>query len=228
MPADPMPAHPTPPRTALVAGGTGLIGSHLLSLLRAEPVYRRVHVLLRRPVDDLAGDARIAPLVVDYNALPDLLPAVDDVYIALGTTIKVAGSQDAFRRVDLDHVVSVARAARAAGAQRLGVVSALGADARSPMFYNRVKGEMEAAVASLGYESVTIVQPSLLIGDRDALGQPGRPGEVWATRLLRPWMRLVPRGVRPIGASAVAQALARSVMAGAPGVRRLGSGAMQP
>jgi hypothetical protein len=95
------------------------------------------------------------------------------------------------------------------------------------VFYNRVKGDMQTAVAKLGFESVAIAQPSLLMGDRTALGQPTRAGEVWATRLLAPLMRLVPRGVRPIGASAVASALLAAALTAAPGVHILSSGDMQ-
>jgi len=214
-------------RAALLAGATGLIGAQLLARLRESAAYGHTHVLLRRELPGLAADARVTPHVIDFAQLPDPLPAVDDVFIALGTTIKVAGSQAAFRRVDFDHVVAVARAGRAAGARRLAVVSALGADAHSSVFYNRVKGEMQAAVAELGYESVVIAQPSLLIGDRAALGQPTRAGEVWINRLLKPWRGLVPRGVRPIEASAVADALLAATLAGQPGVHILGSGDMQ-
>jgi uncharacterized protein YbjT (DUF2867 family) len=222
-----MAASPSPARTALLAGATGLIGAQLLALLRDSAEYRHTHVLLRRAAPGLTGDARITPHVIAFAQLPDPLPAVDDVFIALGTTIKVAGSQAAFRRVDFDHVVSVARAARAAGAKRLAVVSALGADANSSVFYNRVKGEMQAAIAQLGYESVVIAQPSLLTGDRAALGQPTRGAEVWITRILNPWMGLVPRGVRPIKASAVASALLAATLVAKPGVHILSSGDMQ-
>jgi uncharacterized protein YbjT (DUF2867 family) len=216
-----------PLRTALLAGASGLIGTQLLALLRDHPAYRHTHLLLRRPVPGVAAYDRITPHIVDYAALPDPLPTVDDVYIALGTTIKVAGSQAAFRRVDFDHVVDTARAARAAGARRLGVVSSLGADARSAVFYNRVKGEMQDAIRTLGYESVVIAQPSLLIGDRSALGQPTRAGEVWIARMLNPWMGLVPRRVRPISAGAVASALIDATLKGVSGVRVLSSGDMQ-
>ena len=139
----------------------------------------------------------------------------------------MAGSQQAFRQVDFDFVVETARAAREAGAKRLAVVSALGADAASRVFYNRVKGEMEAAVAGLGYDSVTIAQPSLLLGDRRALGQPERSGEVWATRLLSPFMALVPRGVRPIAARDVAAAMMAATLAGKSAVQVLRSADMQ-
>src|SRR5437763_15812163 len=141
----------TAPRTALLAGATGLVGRALLSMLLASKHYRSVHVLLRRSTPDVKDDAKLKIHQVDFARLPAAFPKVDDVFIALGTTIKVAGSEAAFRQVDFDFVVSIARAARAAGATRLAVVSALGADAKARVFYNRVKGEMQAAIAQLGY-----------------------------------------------------------------------------
>lgn len=221
---------PDHPRTALLAGATGLIGRALLALLHASPHYDHVHVLVRRAVAEIAGvraDARSSLYTVDFAHLPEPLPAVDDVYIALGATLKVAGSEAAFRRVDFDFVVDTARAARAAGATRLAVVSALGADAASRILYNRVKGEMQDSVTQLGFDTVVITQPSLLLGDRAALGQPTRAGEVWATRLLAPVMWMVPRGVRPIPARTVAAAMLTATLAGAPGVHVLSSAQMQ-
>ena len=218
---------PQSPRTALLAGATGLIGRALLPLLLRSDRYQRVHVLLRRAASGLPGSPKLQLHVVDFNKLPQGFPKVDDVYIALGTTIKVAGSEAAFRQVDFDFVLNTAKAAQAAGARRLAVVSALGADAKSRVFYNRVKGEMQAALEKLGFESLSIAQPSLLMGDRAALGQPLRAGEVWAARLLTPVMRLVPAGVRPIQAGAVAQALLEANLAGAPGVHILASAQMQ-
>jgi uncharacterized protein YbjT (DUF2867 family) len=210
---------PHPLRHAVIAGATGLVGSELLPMLLASQRYAQVQVLVRRPAPGLPDDPRLVVQVVDFQSLP-ALPPVDDVFIALGTTIKVAGSQAAFRAVDFDAVLNTAKAARAAGATRLGVVSALGANAASGVFYNRVKGEMEAAVGALGFDSVVIVQPSLLLGDRTALGQPVRAGEVWGARLLG-WL---PRSVRPIAARQVAHALLREVARGEPGLRRLRSG----
>ncbi|MDQ3271063.1 MAG: epimerase [Pseudomonadota bacterium] len=155
-------------------------------------------------------------------------PAVDDVFIALGTTIKVAGSQQAFRAVDFDAVLAVARSARAAGARRLGIVSAMGANAKSSVFYNRVKGDMEDAVGQLGYETVVLARPSLLSGDRSSLGQPHRAAEKFAAtamRLLRP---LTPANYRAIDAADVAAALVSSVLAASPGHTVLLSSDMQP
>jgi uncharacterized protein YbjT (DUF2867 family) len=128
------------PRIALLAGATGLVGRALLSMLLAAKRYRSVHVLLRRVAPDIEANAKLKVHLVDFARLPADFPTVDDVFIALGTTIKVAGSEAAFRQVDFDFVVNTARAARAAGATRLAVVSALGADAKSRVFYNRVKG----------------------------------------------------------------------------------------
>jgi uncharacterized protein YbjT (DUF2867 family) len=214
------------PRTVLLAGATGLVGRALLQQLLEHAAVSHVHVLLRRAAPSLEAHSKLVLHVVDLAHLRRL-PRVDDVYIALGTTIKTAGSQQAFRQVDHDHVIAIARTAREAGAKRLAVVSALGADRDSRVFYNRVKGEMEADAAALGYDSVCFAQPSLLLGDRAALGQPERFGEVWASRLLRPVMPLVPRGVRPIAAHDVAAAMIAATLSPRPGVHRLASARMQ-
>jgi uncharacterized protein YbjT (DUF2867 family) len=216
------------PRRAWLAGASGLVGRALLQQLLDDARWQRIDLLARRDLPGLPAHPKLQPHRVDFAQLPSTLPATDDVFIALGTTIRVAGSQQAFRRVDFDAVVDTARAGRAAGATRLAVVSALGADARSAVFYNRVKGEAEAALATLGYRSVVIARPSLLAGDRAALGQPERAGEVWALRLLGPVMGLVPKGVRPIRADDVARAMIAALAEGMPGPRVLGSAQMQP
>jgi uncharacterized protein YbjT (DUF2867 family) len=214
------------PRTALLAGATGLVGRALLSLLLASPHYRSVHVVLRRRPSDIGTSEKLQIRQVDFARLPAAFPKVDDVFIALGTTIKIAGSEAAFRQVDFDFVVNIARDALAAGATRLAVVSALGADPTSRIFYNRVKGEMEIAVMQIGYKSVVIAQPSMLLGNRATLGQPPRSAEIWAERLLGPLGWIMPKSVRPIPARAVASALLAAVLDAKPGVRVLKSGAM--
>ena len=215
------------PRTALLAGATGLVGSALLTSLLASPDYQRVHALVRRTSPHIEPAPRLRIHEVDFERLPEAFPAANDVFIALGTTLRSAGSEEAFRHVDLDYVVDVARAAQSRGATRLGVVSALGADVHAPIFYTRVKGEMEIAVMRLGYESVVIAQPSVLTGDRAELGQRARSGEMWAARVLRPMSRLMPPNMRPIAARAVAAALLTAVRMAQPGLTVLKSGAMQ-
>ena len=213
------------PRRAIVAGASGLIGRALLPLLCADPGTSEVHALLRRPLPGL--DPRVRQHVIDYTSLAGALPACDDAYCCLGTTIAVAGSQAAFRAVDFDAVLAFARAARAAGATRLAVVSALGASTASTVFYSRVKGEMEAAIATLGYEVLVIARPSLLAGDRAALGQKTRIGERIGLWLTAPLGALVPRSVRPIAAGRVAASMLAALRQARPGVRIVLSGELQ-
>ncbi len=155
------------------------------------------------------------------------LPKVDDCFIALGTTIKVAGSKEAFRAVDLKAVEAVALAVRASGATKLGVVSAMGANSHSSVFYNRIKGEMELSLARMGFKSLVIARPSLIDGDRATLHQPGRSGEGLGLLLARGLSPLLPTNYRAIKASDIAHALIRHVRTGTPGVVTLMSGEMQ-
>ncbi len=210
-----------------IAGASGLVGRELLKLLLDRELD--VHALLRRPVPDLSRSEHLHQHTVDFaNLDTSRLPAPQAVYIALGTTIAVAGSQEAFKAVDLDAVVNTAKAAREAGARRCAVVSALGASASSSVFYNRVKGEMEQALRKIGFEHLVIARPSLLIGERAALGQPVRRGEVWGERLTRPLRALIPARLRPIEATRVARALDDALLQDdAPAVQVLESDALQ-
>lgn len=209
-----------------VAGASGLVGRALLDVLARQPGY--VHSLVRRP-QDLPAYPRLAQHRVDFSRadLGTQLPTPRAVYIALGTTIAQAGSQEAFRAVDLDAVLTVARAARAQGASRCAVVSALGADPKSAVFYNRVKGEMEQALAQLGFARLVIARPSLLVGDRAALGQTERAGERWALRLSGPLRGWIPKRWRPIAAGQVASAMALAMEQADPTLSVLESAQMQ-
>jgi uncharacterized protein YbjT (DUF2867 family) len=138
-----------------------------------------------------------------------------------------AGSQQAFRAVDFDAVLNVARAARAAGARSCAGVSALGADAGSKVFYNRVKGEAEQALRALGFARLVLARPSLLSGDRATLGQPGRRGESWALRLSLPLSPLIPARWRPIAAERVARAMRLAIAQDTGAVCVLESAQMQ-
>jgi uncharacterized protein YbjT (DUF2867 family) len=207
----------------LIAGASGLVGRELVRALSRHHEYAAVHSLVRR--SSSSALPRVIEHVVDFEALP-ASPPCDDVFIALGTTIKAAGSEAAFRRVDHDYVLAVAKSARRAGASRLGIVSALGADPKSRVFYNRVKGEVEAALSHLGYDSVVIARPSLLLGDREALGQPARAGERWAERLLRPIAPLIPASYRPVAAADVAASLLAAVLSAPASVSVVSSASM--
>lgn len=207
--------------TILIAGATGLVGRELIR--EALAAGAAVQALVRRTGAAAPG---VRQIVVDFAALP-ALPSAELAACALGTTIKTAGSQAAFRAIDFDAVVAFAGAARAAGVTRFAVVSALGANAQSSNFYSRVKGEMEAALASLAFEQLVIAQPSLLAGDRESLGQPSRLGEKLALALSAPLAPLIPLAWRPIQASTVARALWRSLSGTQTGVQVLVSKELQ-
>jgi uncharacterized protein YbjT (DUF2867 family) len=187
-----------------LAGATGLVGQAILEGLLADESVAAVHALGRRAPG--VAHPKLIPHVVDFAALPPL-PPLDEVYLALGTTIKTAGSRAAFRAVDFDANLAVARASLAAGARRAGLVSAMGADAKSRIFYNRVKGELEDALTRLTFDGLVIARPSLLVGDREALGQPKRAAERIATAVSKLLAPLVPANYQPVAASDVARAL---------------------
>ena len=190
-------------RLVALAGATGLVGREILRGLVADPSVTAIHVLARRAIEPAP---KVIPHVVDFRSVP-ALPRLDEVYLALGTTIKVAGSQEAFRAVDFDANLAVARAALAAGARRAGLVSAMGASAKSRVFYSRVKGELEHALAVLAFEGLVIARPSMLAGDRESLGQPVRRGEHIALAVSRLLGPLIPRNFRSVAAADVAGAL---------------------
>ena len=203
-------------RTALLVGATGLVGNHCLDRLLSEPTYRRVVVLTRRKLG--LNGAKLEEEAVDFERLSERAEAVrgDDVYCCLGTTRKVAGSNEAFRRVDHDYVVEVARLAKANGAARFALVSSVGADAQSSNFYLRVKGETERDVEALGYPALEIFRPSFLVGTRTER----RPGEAVASAVSRGLAGALfgpLRKYRPIEASIVAAAMVRSLVRGEPG-----------
>ena len=198
-------------------GATGLVGSHTLDLLASDPAFTRIVVVARRKFAE-ATAPRVEAHVVDFERLderPDLF-RVDQVICALGTTIKaVGGSQERFRAVDYGIPRTAAKLALAQGVRHFLLVSALGAGAGSRVFYSRVKGELEDTLRTMGFRSVTILRPSLLLGDRRAF----RFGEEVAKRL--GW--LAPGRYRPIHAREVAAALVRSAREDVPGLHILES-----
>lgn len=210
-------------RTVIIAGATGLVGKEILRGLLADDSVTAVCSLGRRV--PATQHPKLTSHVIDFAALPSL-PTADEVYLALGTTIRAAGSQAAFRFIDYDANLAVARSALKAGAKRVGLVSAMGADASSRLFYSRVKGELEDALIRMPFEGIVMVRPSLLLGDRESIGQSVRPGERMASALAKAVGAFIPANYKPIHASAVARALLRYVPS-ANGRQILLSGSMR-
>lgn len=204
--------------TALIAGATGLVGSHLLHQLLEDPAWDRVIALARRPlsVSHPKLDARLADFARLSIALEDI--KADALFCTLGTTIKQAGSQEAFRRVDHDYPLQLAKWASRTGVEQYLLVSAMGANPSSRIFYNRVKGEVERDIAALGIPSLTIVRPSLLLGERSEHRR-GEAAGAWIFRHLR-WLFNGPLAQwQPNRAEDVARVMLRHARSARPGVQ---------
>jgi uncharacterized protein YbjT (DUF2867 family) len=192
-------------RNALIAGASGLIGSRLVDLCGQDEGYSQVHVVTRRPLFSGAADGPIEH-VVDFDQLAETdlgEVRIDDVFCALGTTIRTAGSKAAFRRVDQDYVLALGQLALRLGARRFLLVSSLGADPRGSSFYLRVKGEVEADLAGLGLEQLYVFRPSLLKGKRREF----RLGEAFGNVAMGLFSPLVPKKLRPVTDETLARAM---------------------
>lgn len=209
----------TTPKIALVAGATGLVGGLLLKTLLDAPDYTRVYALTRRLIGK--EHPKLANRVVIFDRMAEQLKGLvaQDAFCCIGTTISEAGSQEAFREADVDAVLLFARAARAAQCTRFVVVSSVGASSTSKKFYLRTKGEMEEAVTDLGFTSVDILQPSLLLGPRAAMRPLEIAGGIFAP-LINPFLTGARESLRAIPAETVARGMLGASRRGAKGTYR--------
>ena len=205
-------------KTALLAGATGLIGSQLLPLLLASERYAKVIVVGRKAVPII--HPKLVQVVTELDKLEDvrLKLIADDVFCCLGTTMAQAGSKEAFFKVDFLYVVQLAALAASNFAAQFMVVSSMGADAGSPIYYSRVKGEMEAAVRQVPFRAIHIFRPSLLLGER-ARPRLGEQLGAMGLRLLRPLLRGPLLKYRPVPGAAVAAAMLRAAKDDGGGVQ---------
>ena len=173
-------------KTALVVGATGAVGKALVYQLIEDKSYARILVLSRKPLT--IKHHKLSVVMVNFDTLADYSEqmAADDVFCCLGTTIKVAGSKAAFYKIDHDYVVDVARICKQKGAQQFILVTAMGADVNSAIFYNKVKGEVEQHIADLRYDTFITVRPSLLLTNRSEF----RFGE-WMAQVMMKYTRFL-------------------------------------
>lgn len=173
-------------KTALVIGATGLVGKQVLNYLLASPIYNQIKILTRRASG--IQHEKLNEIFFDFDKPDASLVKADDIFCCLGTTIKKAGSEEAFKKVDFQYPLQIGRLGKLNGSSKYLIVSSMGADSKSFIFYNRVKGEIEKELTDLHYETLHILRPSLLLGDRGGEARFGEKiGEVLA-KILDPVM----------------------------------------
>jgi len=208
-------------KTALLIGATGLIGDLLAHQLVDSPDYSSVKVLIRKSLT--WQHPRLQEVQFDFDHPNGLLTQADDIFCCLGTTMKKAGSRDAFRKVDYQYPLDIARLGLANGAKQFSIVTAMGADTNSSFFYNRVKGEVERDLTALGYPTLLIFRPSLLLGNRTE----NRFGERLAEGAMRLFAPLIPARYRGVDAAKVANAMRQTAQQGLTGKHIFESDALQ-
>jgi uncharacterized protein YbjT (DUF2867 family) len=214
------------PKIVLLAGATGMVGKLALDALLEAPDVARVFAITRRPLG--REHPRLANRIVQFDNIETQLKGLT-CHVAvccLGTTIRQAGSQEEFRRVDMDYALAFARTAKAAQAQRLVVVSSAGASAGSKNFYLRTKGEMEDALAAVGFVSLDILQPSLLLGLRSQM-RPLELAGMLVMPLVSPFLRGEREQFRAIAAKTVAAAIVGATRSGRKGIQRYTHGGLE-
>lgn len=205
-------------RSALIAGASGLVGQYALGSLLASGAYNQVTAVVRKPL--AIQHPRLRQVIINYDQIDKAGAALkaDDVFCCLGTTRRQAGSEQAFSLVDYDYPMTLARLTLKKGAQQFMVISALGADPRSRLFYNRIKGEMEQDAMALGFKTVCVFRPSLLIGKRKEFRLGEKIGVGLAT-FLRPLMFGSLKRYRGIEARIVGRAMVKAAQQMQPGRR---------
>lgn len=209
-------------KTAIVAGASGLIGRELVQKLILSDHYRLIYILSRKKSGIV--HEKIRELVIDFDKIGELKfdEPIDDIYCTLGTTMKQAGSRRNFKKVDYEYVVALADLGKKSGALKFLVISAMGANAKSPVFYNRVKGMTEEALKNIGYKELVILRPSLLLGERSET----RTGEKLSGFIMKALNILIPDNYKAIPAEKVAGSMLKMALKTTGSVTVVKSGEM--
>ena len=188
-------------KTAIIFGATGLVGKALCHQLVNDDRYGKIILLVRKSLQ--FSSLKIEEKIIDFNNLDKFDISGDELYCCLGTTIKSAGSKEAFYKVDFDYVIQSAQMALRGNVKKIVVVSAMGANKNSSVFYNKVKGEMEEAIAQLDFQQAVIVRPSMLLGNRFEF----RLGELIVKKIMGVFSFLIPDKYKAIHDYQVAKAM---------------------
>lgn len=202
----------------LLIGATGLVGSHVLEQALADSRISQIVAPVRHALPE---HPKLFAPIVNFEQLPDdaMIWEVDAVICTLGSTMKVAGSKSAFRQVDYTYPLECAKLAKKWGCPTYALTSALGANANSPFFYSRIKGELERSLIALNFESLTLVRPNVISGHRNQ----ERLGEVIVIRLIFCLSRILPASCQISPAKNIASALLNSAIHSEKGVRIISS-----
>jgi uncharacterized protein YbjT (DUF2867 family) len=192
-------------KTALIAGSSGLIGKQLIQKLIESDQYKLIYSISRK--QSATADPKLKEIVTDFDHLSELKfeESVDDVFCTLGTTIKKAGSRENFKKVDYRYIIDLANLTRQAGASKFIVVSSMGADPKSSIFYNQVKGMTENALKDVGFDHLIILRPSLLLGDRAEF----RFGEKLSSVFMKVFKFMIPDNYKAIEGAKVAACMVK-------------------
>ncbi len=190
-------------RTALILGASGLTGQALLQLLLADALYSTVIIYVRKQV--LINHPKLQQQIMNYEKLESAVQA-DDVFCCLGTTIKKAGNQQAFRQVDLVYPQKVAELQKTSGSKRFLLISAVGADEQSSIFYSKTKGQVEKAITILDYPCTCIFRPSLIMGERSER-RIGEKIAIFLAKMIGPVLVGPLKKYQPVSALSIAKAM---------------------
>lgn len=208
-------------KTALVVGASGLIGKHLTSKLLMSNYYKKISVIVRKPLNII--HPKLDQIMMNFDNLDASKIVADDIFCCLGTTMKQAGSKDAFYKVDFTYPLNFAKAGLTNGAKQFLLVSSMGADEKSLVYYSRVKGEIEKALSDLLYPTLIIVRPSMLAGEREN----PRMGEKIGKVVMDFFAPLIPDNYKVIAGEKVAQAMLELAQKGIKNKDIFESGSLQ-
>jgi uncharacterized protein YbjT (DUF2867 family) len=188
-------------KTAIIIGATGLVGNVLTDELLKDNRYEKVRILVRKKIEK--QHPKLEQIIFDFNAPDSALIFGDEVYCCLGTTIKKAGTKEAFRKVDFDYPQTIAKIAKKNGIKQFSIISSMGANPNSKIFYSKVKGEIEEALKQIDFQSLIIVRPSMLLGNRGEFRLGERIGKVF----MNLFSIFIPKNFKAVTATKVAKTM---------------------